>query len=122
LAVPLGTGLRKKIAEYIIGAFSIGAVDDGDIQMRQELAGVDVFNCGVIPGLDVSEEDVCEYRAREAKISFDAGNVINGDDGDENWGDFASFNCSSLMGTSPAAKSPTPREISSMPLTVPVLR
>jgi hypothetical protein len=59
-------------------------VDDGDVEMRQNLAGIELFDLGIVPGLDGSKEDFRKYRAREAKVSPDAGNVINGDDGNEN--------------------------------------
>jgi len=42
----LGLAFERKIAKYIIWNLSIGAGDDGDIQMRQELAGIDVLIAG----------------------------------------------------------------------------
>src|SRR5690348_15063630 len=77
LAPPLRTGLGKIIGEDVVGTFAIGAVDDGDIEMRENLAGIEFLKLRVVPALDRSEEDFGEDGAREAKVSPDARNVIN---------------------------------------------
>src|SRR5262249_28756690 len=82
LAAPLRAGFREKIAEDVIGALSFRTVDYRNIEMRQRLSGIDFFDFGVVPGLDVSEKNFCEERPREVQ-AFYAGNMVDRHNGDE---------------------------------------
>jgi hypothetical protein len=90
--------------------------------MPQRLSGVQFLNFWIIPPLEVSDKNFREHRPRKMLI-LGAPQVVIGTMATStveicNMGVLVPFNCPSVMGTSPAAKSPTSREMSSIPLTV----
>ena len=66
---PVRADLGQVVGEVIGGARSVRAMHDRDRLARQLGIGIELFDRGVVPGLDVAEEDLGERRTVEDQFA-----------------------------------------------------
>src|SRR5207253_8465579 len=69
LALPFGTDLRKVVHPYEGRTRAVGTMNDGDFQVRQLDARIELGNCRIVPFADLAEVDVGKHGPRELELT-----------------------------------------------------